>query len=63
MEVVNKDTHNSIVSVNTDNVTLSNTINTILSIVKETMKKTNQIDRLVRYLCKPKDKLPSAGVV
>ena len=63
MEVANKDTHNSIVSVNADNVTLSNTISTILSIVKETMKKTNQIDRLVRDLFKPKDKLPSAGVV
>ena len=43
-----------------ENNTLSTAINSILGIVKETLKKVNQIDRQVRQLTKelPKDIKP-----
>ena len=47
-----------------ENNTLSTAINSILGIVKETLKKVNQIDRQVRQLTKelPKDIKPGQGV-
>ena len=65
MDVPISNTLQTINPVMLDNITLSNTIRNILGIVKETMKKINQIDRQVRHLSKvlPKDITPFSGVV
>ena len=64
MEVTESDTNFNTNSERLDNVTLSNTIYTILSIVKETMKKVKEIDKQVRKLSKEgiKDLTPATSV-
>ena len=65
MDVANSDTFHLPNSEGSDYVTLTNTIQTILSIVKESLKKVKQIDRLVRDSPKelPKHVTPTSGVV
>jgi len=60
MEVIISDSNNNVNSEGLENNTLSTAINSILGIVKETLKKVNQIDRQVRQLTKelPKDIKP-----
>ena len=64
MEVTESDTNFNTNSERLDNVTLSNTIYTILSIVKEIMKKVKEIDKQVRKLSKEgiKDLTPATSV-
>ena len=65
MDVANSDTLHVPNSEMTDYVTLTNTIQTILGIVKETMKRVKQIERQVRDSSKEVTKhlTPSSGVV
>ena len=64
MDVTNSDTNFNKNPEYSDNISLSKSISTIMSIVKETMKKIKQIDTQVRKLTKdiPKDITPVSGV-
>ena len=65
MDVANSDTFHLPNSEVSDYFTLTNTIQTILGIVKETMKRVKQIERQVRDSSKEVTKhlTPSSGVV
>jgi hypothetical protein len=52
MDVTNSELNINTNLEKTDNLTLTKTINTILGIVKETMKRVKQIDNQVRKLSK-----------
>ena len=64
MDVTNSELNINTNLEKTDNLTLTKTINTILGIVKETMKRVKQIDNQVRKLSKEtyKDITPATGV-
>ena len=64
MDVTNSHLNINTNPLETDNLFLTKSINTILDIVKDTMKKVKQIDQQVRKLSKEthKDITPATGV-
>ena len=61
MDVIQSDSTHNINSDRFDTESLSNTIHTVLDIVKETMKRIKQIEKQVRLLSK--SITPASGVV
>ena len=61
MDVIQSDSIHNINSDRFDTKSLSNTIHTVLDIVKKTMKRIKQIEKQVRLLSK--SIIPASGVV